>query len=207
MLVQPPKCPSPATRHPLSKLRDPTADCRFESKRLIGFTARSFSLGPREPGSWSVLSNRAGGTRSEYRGHPLLGFRSSSGSVRTSPQHRQRPRDPLRPVLSLSWASAPYSDRQSKGAASPGDSQPPARCVFRVSSSLDAFFPFTPSDPFGSGRSWDSPFRALLRPAPRCALSDDRALLMLPSRRRGASKPRAADPVPVEVHDASRFPG
>jgi hypothetical protein len=83
-------------------------------------------------------------------------------------------------ALSLSWGFLPYSDRQPKGAVSPGDSHPPARCVFRVRASLDALLSFEPSSHFWPGRSWDSPFRALLLPRIRTSFRTVRALLTLP---------------------------
>jgi len=95
------------------------------------------------------------------------------------PGRRERSRDRSGPAPSLSWGLVPYSDHDCKGAASPGGSHPPARCVFRLRTSLDAFLPFAASDRFGSGRSWDSPFRAFLLQARRRVLSDRRALLTL----------------------------
>lgn len=49
----------------------------------------------------------------------------------------------------------------------PRGSHSSARCVFRVSDSLDALLPFEPSSHFWPGRSWDSPFRELLLSAIR----------------------------------------
>jgi len=83
-------------------------------------------------------------------------------------------------ALSLSWGLSPYSDHQPKGAVSPGDSHPPARCVFRVLTSPDALLSFEPSSHFWPGRSWDSPFRALLLPRIRMSFRVIRALLTLP---------------------------
>ena len=86
----------------------------------------------------------------------LTGQSPDAGSVRVTA---------LVPAPSLSWGLVPYSDHDCKGAASPGASRTPAPCVFRLRTSLDALFPFAASDPLGSGRSWDSPFRALSPPA------------------------------------------
>jgi hypothetical protein len=82
---------APASPHEVVRPFSVLVDSRAE--RQIGFTASSFSLGPRERGSWRVLSHRAEGARIEHRGHPLLGFPPSTGSYRISPGHRERPRD------------------------------------------------------------------------------------------------------------------
>jgi hypothetical protein len=50
-------------------------------------------------------------------------------------------------TLSLSWGLVPFSDRQLEGSVDWG-SQRPARCVFRVPTSLDALLPFEPSGHF-----------------------------------------------------------
>lgn len=91
-----------------------------------------------------------------------------------------------------------------KRVRSPRDFHVPARCVFRVRDSLDALLPFAPSPHFWAGRSWDSPFRAL-------TLSEDPDALSRPPSPPGVALPndttlamRAAGPIIVEVHDASR---
>jgi hypothetical protein len=130
---------------------------RGESSRIAPKVPESWAPGPSTPGLPTF--------------HRVLpGFSPGTGSVRvTAPV----------PVPSLSRGFLPYSDRDCKGAVFPGVSRIPAPCVFRLRTSLDALLPFAASDPFESGRSWDSPFRALLLPARRWVLSDHRTLLTL----------------------------
>jgi len=60
--------------------------------------------------------------------------------------------------------SFPTANTSAKEPYSPEISTSPARCVFRVPTSLDALLPFTPSGHLWSGRSWDFPFRAFFLP-------------------------------------------
>jgi hypothetical protein len=81
-------------------------------------------------------------------------------------------------TLSLSWGFDPYSDRQLKGSESRG-SHPPARCVFRVRTSLDALLPFEPSSHFWPGRSWDCHLQGFSLPNGPRVFRRPRALLTL----------------------------
>jgi hypothetical protein len=76
----------------------------------------------------------------------------------------------------------------------------PARCVFRVRSSLDALLPFEPPSHFGPGRSWDSPFRAFLLPASGLSFRTTETLLALP-----LARCRHASSVEHRIHASSRF--
>jgi hypothetical protein len=77
--------------------------------------------------------------------------------------------------------SIPYSDHQLEGAVFPG--APTLRHVAssEFKASLDALLPFEPSSHFWPGRSWDSPFRALLLPDIRRSFRIARAFLTLPT--------------------------
>lgn len=94
----------------------------------------------------------------KQRGHPLTGFHSPSGYDQSLPpccsQH-----GPSHGV-SLPTAITSAKERYFRGPT-------PVTCVFRVRTSRDALLPFVPSFPFGSGRSWDSPFRVLILPGIR----------------------------------------
>jgi hypothetical protein len=80
---------------------------------------------------------------------------SSAADVRVTVPGRRCPSPGVPFPSAITSAKEPYS---------PGGSKSPAPCVFRVRSSLDALLPFAPSNPLGSGRSWDFPFRAFLLP-------------------------------------------
>jgi hypothetical protein len=169
------------------------------------FATPCFDLGPCEPGPCS--SSR------DYRA-PAPFQAPSPSAPRISLSSRVLPENHRRAASTLPgglWDSTTpllgFSSLQRsrvKRVRLPRDFHVPARCVFRVRASLDALLPFAPSTHFWVGRSWDSPFRALLLPKIQRSLSSR-------SSPPGVARPNgttlamlAIGPIIVEVHDASR---
>jgi hypothetical protein len=160
--IRPISLRSPSTdnrNHPLTAHRSRSATSRpahcsvsvsLSVSRPSGLLVLRALLRPwslRSPGPWRVVRHRAV-MPFQALSHPLLGFHSPTGFHRRSPQRRERSRDrSFVSTLSLSWGFVPYSDRQLEGSESRWP-HPPARCVFRVQTSLDALLPFEPSSHF-----------------------------------------------------------
>jgi hypothetical protein len=137
--------------------------------------------------------------------HPLLGFHSPPGYCRrTTVALRAHSRvGSLNQHDSSPGVLFPTAIASEKGPLHPGLPRPG---TLRLQSfySPDAFLPFAPSARFWAGRSWDSPFRALL-------LSKVQGLFRVLPSPPGVALPSgttlavsAPGPVIVEVHDASR---
>lgn len=94
----------------------------MQAERRIGLAAPSSSLVPL--GTWLLESPCTPCRRcpfSEHRGHPLLGFHSSSGLHRRSPQRRWRPRDrPQYDAVPLMGFLFPTAIANSKEPSLPG---------------------------------------------------------------------------------------
>jgi hypothetical protein len=147
------------------------------SSDLVGSSRSPSTLALTQPGPWSIPALAAPRRPFKCRSHPLLGFHSPTGLYRRLPPRCEFfSRQLVIQRGSLSWGSVPYSDHQNEGSVYPG-LPPPAPCVFRVLTSLDALLPFEPPNHFWPGRSWDSTFRALLLPHGQSPFPSDRALL------------------------------
>jgi len=172
--------PSVAARYasPLEVVCPFSVFVSVETERSIGFPRPPSTLLLAEPSPWRVSRHRAV-VPFQALDHPLLGFHSPPGFDRRSPQRRERSRDRSFLVDAVPlMGSCPLQRSPARRIREPR-APPPARCVFRVRTSLDALLPFEPSSHFWPGRSWAFNLQGLAPPSDTSAFRRPRALLTL----------------------------